>query len=284
VNGGTAIRLAAWAIALGLLALPVVGVLNGWFASERWPIGPLAVSAEFNHVSAAQIRAAALPLLGQGFFAVRLDAVRDAVAQLPWVQRVEARKRWPDTIELVVYEQQPYARWGEDRLVNRQGALFRVAGAAAVQGLPRLSGPDDRLAEVLAFYADCLREFAGSGLVIGALALSPRGGWRLELASGAVIEVGREDPHPRLKRFLDIWPRLAASHPEAPAYADLRYENGFAVRWAESGDSGLGSGDSPTAGRVPDLAGALATAATHRDAVSPPLRIPNPESRIPVLQ
>ena len=38
--------------------------------------------------------------------------MRDAIAKLPWVERVEARKRWPDTVDLVVYEQQPYARWG----------------------------------------------------------------------------------------------------------------------------------------------------------------------------
>jgi cell division protein FtsQ len=228
------LKLVAWGIALTLVALPVVGVLNGWFASDRWPVTQLSVRAEFNHVSAEQISAAAQPLLGEGFFAIKLDRVRDAVAKLPWVERTEARKRWPDTIDLVVYEQQPYARWGEGRLVNRHGALFSVAGAGDVQGLPRLAGPDDRLADVLAFYVDCLREFSGSGLVIDAVTLSPRGGWRLDLASGAVIELGREDSKRRLQRFLDVWPRLVGAHPGPPAYVDLRYENGFAMRWPES--------------------------------------------------
>ena len=81
-------KLFAWAIALTLVALPIVGVLNGWFASERWPVTRLAVRAEFDHVSAEQIRAAAEPKLGQGFFAMQLDQVRDAVARLPWVERV----------------------------------------------------------------------------------------------------------------------------------------------------------------------------------------------------
>ena len=129
MNGGSVIRLFAWAIAIALVALPIVGVLNGWFASERWPVTRLAVRAEFDHVSAEQIRAAAGPRLGKGFFAMQLDEVRDAVARLPWVERVEARKRWPDTVELVVYEQQPYAHWSEGRLVNRAGRLFSVPGA-----------------------------------------------------------------------------------------------------------------------------------------------------------
>jgi len=232
MKSGVATRLLAWGIALTLVALPILGVLNGWFASDRWPVTRLSVSAEFNHVSAEQIRAAAQPQLGKGFFALDLDNVRDAVAKLPWVERAEVRKRWPDTVDLLIYEQQPYARWSGQRLVNRQGRLFSVAGADGLQGLPRLAGPDDHLDDVLRFYADSQREFSGSGLVIDAVTLSPRGGWRIELVSGSVIELGRTDAQARLQRFPDVWPRLAGSHPQPPAYVDLRYANGFSMRWA----------------------------------------------------
>jgi cell division protein FtsQ len=282
MTGGMLVRLLAWAIALTLVALPVVGVLNGWFASERWPVTQLAVRAEFNHVSADQIRAAAAPALGAGFFALRLDAVRDAVARLPWVERVEARKHWPDTVDLVVYEQQPYARWGADRLVNRRGEIFSVAGSSELQGLPRLAGPDERLAEVLAFHAQCQKEFAGSGLTVEAVTLTPRGGWRLELTSGALIELGRDAATERLQRFLDVWPRLARANPQPPAYIDLRYENGFAMRWAAVppnagiGDSGSGIGEKPFA--------RFALAESGLPLVGSALfPIPNPHSPIPAL-
>ena len=254
-------KLLAWGIALTLVALPVVGVLNGWFASGRWPIDQIAVRGEFNHVSAEQIRAAVTPQLGGGFFAVRLDTIRAAVARLPWVEHVEARKRWPDTIDLVVREQQPYAHWGADRLVNRAGGLFTVAGADGLQGLPRLAGPDDRLGDVLRFYADCVKEFSGSGLVIDAVTLSPRGGWKLELASGAVIEIGREEATARLERFLDVWPRLAGTHAAPPQSIDLRYANGFTVRWdpvqPEPGDGnrepGVGNGQARDSATLPSF-------------------------------
>jgi len=273
MNG--ALKLFAWAIALTLVALPIVGVLNGWFAADRWPVTRLSVQAEFDHVSAEQIRAAAQPHLGKGFFAIHLGPLRDAIAQLPWVERVEARKRWPDTVDLVVYEQQPYARWGADRLVNRHGKLFAVAGAAGLQGLPRLSGPDDRIEDVLRFYADCQREFSGSGLVVNAISVSPRDGWRIGLASGTVIELGREQRDERLSRFLDVWPRLAGSHAQPPITIDLRYSNGFAASWREDagiGDSGLGVGQKP----APPQASTGMTVAN-----SPHLAaVPNHESRI----
>ncbi|MET0232283.1 MAG: cell division protein FtsQ/DivIB [Rhodanobacteraceae bacterium] len=231
MRGSFLLKLIAWSIAITLVALPIVGVLNGWFASDRWPVTKLDVRAEFNHVSAEQLRAAVAPHLGEGFFAVNLADVRAAVAKLPWVEHAEARKHWPDAIELVVYEQQPFAHWGRGRLINRHGQVFSVAGIEGLQGLPELSGPDDRLDDVIRFHADCLKEFTGSGLIVTAVALSPRGGWTLTLASGASIAVGREEPRERLKRFLDAWPTLAAGRTEAPAYVDLRYANGFAIRW-----------------------------------------------------
>ncbi|WP_347262204.1 FtsQ-type POTRA domain-containing protein, partial [Rudaea sp.] len=136
----TILKLFAWTIALSLIGLPVIGVLNGWFAQERWPIRNLQVEAEFNHVGAEQIRTVTKNYLGTGFFAIRLDDVRAAVAALPWVERVEVRKRWPDTLEMRVLEQQPFARWGDKQLVGRNGALFSAPGTETIQGLPQLSG------------------------------------------------------------------------------------------------------------------------------------------------
>ena len=95
MSGAFPLKLVAWGVALTLVALPILGVLNGWFAAERWPVRYLKVDAEFNHVSAEQIRAATAAHLGTGFFALDLDRVRASVAALPWVERVEVRKRWP---------------------------------------------------------------------------------------------------------------------------------------------------------------------------------------------
>lgn len=232
MRGGLLIKLLAWGIAISLIALPVVGVLSGRFAADRWPLRTLKVKAEFEHVNSEQIRTAVATQSQRGFFALDLEQVRSAVAALPWVSRVEASKRWPDTLELTVYEQLPFARWGDTRLVSQDGEIFTIPGIAAVQGLPQLSGPDDRLAEVLEFYSRCQRNFSGTGLVVNEVRLSGRGGWQLVLASGVLIDIGSENVDARLRRFLGIWPRLAAGR-APPAAVDLRYENGFSVRWSE---------------------------------------------------
>lgn len=239
-----AIRLVGWCLAIALVALPIVGVLRGWFAAGRWPVTRLTVQAEFQHVSAADIRAAVQPKLGKGFFALDLSAVQKAVAALPWVESVEARKRWPDTLLLRVYERQPFARWNEQQLISRQGLVFDAPGAAEMTTLPDLHGPDDRLAEVVSFYADTRKAFAGDHLQITGVALTERGSWSVSTASGARIVIGdRDQAGRRLHRFLDVYPQLMAGHAEGLTYADLRYTNGFAVRWSPV--AGAHEGNSP---------------------------------------
>src|SRR4029079_14183386 len=152
MNSRLTLQLIALGIAPALVLVPVRGVLNGWFAAERWPVRQLRVDAEFKHVSAEQIRGAAASHLGTGFFALYLDRVRASVAALPWVEKVEVRKQWPDVLELRVLEHQPFARWGTDRLIGHNGMLFSAPGAESIQGVPHLAGPDDRLTEVIDFY------------------------------------------------------------------------------------------------------------------------------------
>ena len=227
----TVLKLFAWVIALTLIGLPIVGVLNGWFAQDRWPIRNLQVEAEFNHVGAEQIRAATKSYLGTGFFALKLEDLRASVAALPWVEHVEVRKRWPDTLELRVVEREPFAHWGEKRLIGRDGGLFSAPGAESIQGLPRLEGPDDSLTEVMDFYNRGTHLFSGTGLSVTGVTLSERGSWTVALGGGAEVEVGREHSAERLRRFVDVLPRLVSAHTNGFERADLRYANGFAIRW-----------------------------------------------------
>lgn len=226
------VRLLAWLLALGVVALPLVAVLNGWFAADRWPLTQLRVAAEFERVSAEQIRAAVQPHLGAGFFAVDLEAAHTALSSLPWVERVELRKQWPDTLEVVLTEHAPLARFGESRLLSAQGALFEVPALESLIALPRFDGPDVRAPTLMQMYADSQSLLAGAGLRVERLQLSPRGSWTLGLAGGTELVLGRSEPLPRLRRFAAALPELLRAEARPLLRADLRYANGFALRWA----------------------------------------------------
>lgn len=225
------IRLLAWSIAVALVVLPLVAVLNGWLAADRWPIQRLQVTAEFQRVSAEQVSSAVAAPLLSGFFALDTEQVHRAVMNLPWVAEVEVRKRWPDVLELRIVEHRAVARWGENRLVSDRGELFAAPGADVMQGLPELFGPEDRLAEVLAFDRNARSALAGSGAELLGVRLSTRGSWSLTLAGGTRVLLGRSDTASRLARLAQHLPNLVSSEGQPLQRADLRYSNGFAVRW-----------------------------------------------------
>jgi cell division protein FtsQ len=234
MSGALVFRLLAWSFALLLLALPVAGLLNGSFASDRWPLRHLDLQAELKQVSLEQIQGVVSQHTRKGFFALSLAELRNALAGLPWVESVEVRKRWPDTVSVRLLEYQPYAIWDGRALVSRSGHLFQVPGVESLGGLPRLSGPDAQVAEVVNFHARAIRLLQGAQLTVTETRLSPRGSWSVVLDGGAEVLLGREQKDERLARFAATIASLLRTHPDAPLrHADLRYPNGYALTWSD---------------------------------------------------
>lgn len=227
------LRVLAWTLAIVLVALPVVAVLQGWIAGERWPMRSLAVTGEFQQVEETAVREAVLPLVQRGFFAVDLVQVRGAVAELPWVDRVEVRKRWPDRLEVSLTEHSPVARWSGDRMLSEDGKLFDAPPGAGA-GLPLFEGPDARASELMAFHSLARPLFLPLGLKVDTVTLSARGSWSLLLDDGTRIEAGRGDPQARLARFARMLPKIRAADPRLLVRADLRYTNGFTLVWQDA--------------------------------------------------
>lgn len=229
-----ALRSLAWLLALALLALPVVAVVEGWMGGQHWPLRTLRVQGELARVDRAQLQAAVLPHAQRGFFAVDLRAIQRAVDRLPWVERAEVRKHWPDVLEVRIVEHRPFARWGEQQLLSEHGRLFPVGKMQAPAGLPLLDGPEGRVPEVVALYNQAHAQLANAGGVLG-VALDRRGSWSISLRDGTRVVLGRSDPAARLARFAPMLPQLAAQNPNRRLVrADLRYTNGFALTWAKA--------------------------------------------------
>ena len=226
-------RILAWVLAVALIALPVVSVLQGWIGAERWPLRTLRINDNLQQVDPAAVRAAVLPYAQQGFFAVRLDEAREAVAVLPWVEQAEVGKRWPDVLEVRVQEHRPFARWGADHVLSQQGRVFPAEGIDVPGGLPLLHGPDGRAQDVVELYNAAREQFAPAGYGVRALLLDSRGSWALVLSNGTEVVIGSHQVRTRMARFARQLPQLLAQRHQPLSRADLRYTNGFALTWAE---------------------------------------------------
>lgn len=269
------LRILAWLLAVAMVVLPVVAVVNGWIGAERWPLKRLRVHGEFERVDAAQLRSVVLPYAQRGFFAVKLQDAQDAVEKLPWVERAEVRKRWPDVMEISVVEHRPFARWGQDRLLSEHGRLFPIPKALQDLKLPQLGGPDSQVQEVIALYNESRQLFAPLGLDVVSLMMDRRGSWMLTLGNGMEVVVGRADARPRLSRFVRVLPQILARETVPLKRADLRYTNGFALEWAKPGVGNRESGTAETAAPAPaPIAGNTHAVRTRSTIPQSPFPIP----------
>lgn len=230
------LRIAGILLAIALIVLPVAAVVNGWIGAERFPLTKLRVASDARHVDDAELQKVLAPFAKQGFFAVRLDDAQIALAKLPWVEEAEVSKKWPDVLEVKIREHRPLALWDDTLLLSERGRLYprSAMGDALPKGLPQLGGDARRVAEVLAFYNQSRELFAPLGLGVRELRQDARGSWSLRLSDGAQVLVGRFDAEQRVRRFADLLPKLIAPEGRALQRADLRYANGFALKWSEA--------------------------------------------------
>lgn len=229
----------ATVLALGLLLAAAWS--SGWTEARSWPIRWLELEGDIERVATAQIRAAVADYARRGFFAVDVDGARAAVESLPWVQRASVARQWPDALTITVVEQRAVARFNGDTLVNADGELFRVAGTASMQGLVDLAGPADRHRRVVERWREIAGLLQPHGVSVAAVEMDARGSWRVVLADGLELLLGRDQIAPRLRRFLAVRGELLQRRPLARV--DLRYPNGLSVtprlpdadaeRWAE---------------------------------------------------
>ncbi len=109
-------------------------------------------------------------------------------------------------------------------------------GEVDQESLPRLNGPEGQSAEVLAMYRTLEPQFARMEMPLEQLELTGRGSWRARLDTGANLELGRgsaDDVDVRVQRFLKTLTQVTSRYARpltAVESADLRHENGYAIR------------------------------------------------------
>lgn len=198
------------------------------------PFTRLMVEGEFIHVTRAEVRDAVVPAAAAGFFASDMDAVNGAVLEMPWVQWVAVRREWPDTLHLRIIEQHAVAQWSEGGLINEQGQLFHPDSKTYPATLPVLSGPAGAAPQVASLYGQLARQLGMVNLNVKSVLLDARRAWSVELDHGIKLVLGRNfEPH-RVQRFIRAYPRALAMRMEQIEQIDLRYPNGFAVRWKDA--------------------------------------------------
>ena len=195
------------------------------------PIRSIEISGPFQRVTALQIEEAISDELEDGFVSADLAAIQQCIVALPWIDRATVARRWPSRLRISVTEQLPAAVWGDRGLLNIRGELFVVSARHVPAELPRLSGPEDRSADVARRYLEVRERLIPVGLDLRRVHLDQRGAWEMTLQNGVEIRFGRRGIAARTELFLDIVADIVTARAAEIAYVDMRYSNGFTIGW-----------------------------------------------------
>lgn len=232
-------RLHPWFSVFGpIMAGMVLAGLFAWAASavarldldQLQPVQRIEWLGELHHFDPVGMEAL-LATHPRGFFRLDLQDLSADLRQLPWVDAVELRRRWPDTLEVRIVEPIPVARWGSDRLLDRRGRIFGPVDAERWLSLPALHGEAGRQVELMMRYLDVSARLADAGLGVTGVVESPRRAWSIQLEQGGEVLMGRNGDLARLDQLVALMPILQAHNPATLARVDLRYPRGLAVAW-----------------------------------------------------
>jgi cell division protein FtsQ len=220
-------RLMASTMVLLVVALLLVAVRH----LQQMPIERIAVSGGLQQVSRQQIQGMVTATLAGGFLSADLDAIRLPLEQLPWVHRVVVKRHWPNQLEIVVTEQLPIARWGEQAFVNHEGDVFAPEKVPQLPELPLLSGPQGSQLALMRLYMFMHEQLQPLHLAVTELEMNRRGGLRARLSDDTELVFGSDRIEDKLLRYVSFYQAQLEHRTGAVARVDLRYENGFAVAW-----------------------------------------------------
>lgn len=231
------------ALTLGAAACVVaLGMAVRWaLAQPMFAISRIVVEGDTAHHNDLTLKANVGGRISGNFFTLDLVQARGVFESVPWVRRATVRREFPNRLRVTLQEHLSTGFWGvdsESRMVNSFGEVFEAnAGDAETQELPRLVGAEGQSAAVLAMYGQLSKLMRPFDAVIEQLELSARGGWRMQLDSGSVIEMGRgseQEVFARLQKFLATHKQVLTSYQrsslEQVESVDLRNGEGYAIR------------------------------------------------------
>ncbi|WP_261389327.1 cell division protein FtsQ/DivIB [Ferrimonas balearica] len=230
-----------WGLWLGLLflAMVLVGLVQGgvWLkafatSADDLPIEEVALIGERQYTDDSEVRDALESLEHWSLFTADVAQIRDALTELPWVDRVTVRREWPNRLRVFLVEQQPVAHWAQGQWLNERAEAFSAPERAGLAPLPQLAGPQGSSEKVWQMWQQLAELLALNGHTGHSLSLSARHAWLLVLDNGIELELGRKDTLARVQRFIDVWPELQREG-RVPQRVDLRYDTGLAVRWQQ---------------------------------------------------
>lgn len=233
--GGNAVRRIVWAASVIVAVIVLSLAVRGLIPMINRPVTQIQIVGRLTHISPSEVAAVADIAPGTRLFDVQMENLESRVAALPWVAKAAITREWPNRIRIRISERRPFARWGDHALIDTSGQVFEpkkdAPNAPQWKTLPELSGPAGQEKNVMDLWRKMSAALAAGPFALAELREDGRGDWTARCRSGVVLRFGGANPVAKLQLLrYTVAPALSQKLNQIAAI-DLRYTNGFAVRW-----------------------------------------------------
>lgn len=225
-------------IMMTLLIASVIFV--GWLNEPgNFPFKKVELVNRLENQESKELQKIAAKALNGGFFSLNVDAFRaELLDKLPWLKSISVRKIWPDKLLIEIAEHKPVVRWQSAngyQLLSQEGIIFAPVLSdtqkAKFNQMALFSGPETSAKKVLGKCFALNENLKRLDLIIKQCGMNKRRTWGLGLTGDVDIKLGKENISQQLERFIQVFSGKLKKYISAVEYVDLRYANGFSVKW-----------------------------------------------------
>lgn len=213
----------------GLLIASIIWIWQRLNDPHTLPFREIRITGQLQHLQAAQIRQTLSQRIHNGFFALKLEPLKQSLISNPWVEDVAIR-RIPGILFVAVKEHQAVAQWNDNYLINSDDQFFS-APVDAPKGLPLLQGPQENSTQVLKYYKEMNNMLKPLQLRLQRITLNKALNWEIQLNNGLQIDLGSDEVLEHMQRLVKWYPKIVNDKVDQIVHIDLRYSNGIAVQF-----------------------------------------------------
>ncbi len=219
-------------VALGLL------IADHLYRPDTFKIEQLKITGQFRYLKPSDVEAIVVDNASGNFFSLDLDQIKAKAQSLAWVESVDVRREWPETLVIAVQEHRPAMRWGTGKWVTTSGRVIELPESIAANNVITLNGRESQAKRILMKATHWKAKLRAHGLEVRGVSLSDSDAWTLELydhAQNAEFDLllGHQDVTERLARFQMLFDKKFRFADRPLKRVDARYPDGLAVAHAD---------------------------------------------------
>ena len=217
-----------------LVVLPVIAFIGGyqWIQDpQNMTIKSVEIKGGLKILDKTALQPVIEPYTRTNLYLLNTSALEKAIESNSWVRSASMTKVWPDKLIVKIVEQTPVAFWGKKEMLAENGAIIKASLNKKDVELPMLFSPNDKGRNMAKGFLKIRNWMKGFPLKMVEFKEDMRGSWQIKLENGMTLKIGRDQQEKRLRRFMVGYKQSLIEVIDKISVVDLRYTNGFAVKW-----------------------------------------------------